>query len=113
MIHAEEKAAKAAISRKLAREYTRKSQSVQNRDLANIYANIALMSDGENAAVNGAKEALYELRRISDRCVQENLVETDLREWKKLNVLRNKLQTLLNKRIALCEQYGVSASVGM
>lgn len=114
MTYAEVKAAKAAISKKLACEYTRKSKTVQDRELQRIYANIALACDSNDAAVNGAREALYELRHIGDQLVQwANEGSNDVRMWKKLDALRTKLHVFLNKRLALLEQYGIEAPLGM
>lgn len=114
MTYAEEKQAKAAISLKLAREYARKSKTVQDRELQRIYANIALACDSNDAAVNGAREALYEMRHISEQLVQwSQNGGQDVRLWKKLDALRTKLQVFLNKRLALLEQYGIDAPLGM
>lgn len=114
MTYAEEKQARIAISKALAREYTRKSKSVQNPELQRIYANIAIACDGNDAAVNGAREALYELRNISDKLVQwAESSEKNVREWKKLDALRKKLQAFLNKREAMLNQFGIQAPLGM
>lgn len=95
---------KTKIGKQLAREYFRKSEAIQDRELKNIYWNIANMCDDNDAGSAGAREAIYEMQHRpkseSPRDVRQN--------WK----VHKKLNAFLNRRQALLDQYGIQVSIG-